>query len=130
VLNLEGMRREYASGIPNPEVIAPEGDTLDAALLARPGNVDIQLDAFLAYAYNVKALPELPGIFQNMEATPICDLGQARSLFHSRRRKGLSARQPECNSTVSGYRALLPLKPMSRRLRSPCESFSQGVQAP
>src|ERR1700728_5369 len=41
VLNLEGMRREYASGLPNPEVIAPEGYTLDAALLARPGNVDI-----------------------------------------------------------------------------------------
>ena len=44
VLNLEGMRHEYAAGIANPEVIAPEGYTLDAALLARPGNVDIQLD--------------------------------------------------------------------------------------
>jgi pimeloyl-ACP methyl ester carboxylesterase len=54
VLNPEGMRREYASGIPNPEVIAPEGYTLDAALLARPGNVDIQLDLFLDYANNVK----------------------------------------------------------------------------
>jgi pimeloyl-ACP methyl ester carboxylesterase len=54
VLNLEGMRREYAMGIPNPDVIAPEGYTLDAALLARPGNVDIQLDLFLDYANNVK----------------------------------------------------------------------------
>jgi pimeloyl-ACP methyl ester carboxylesterase len=57
VLNPEGMRREYASGIPNPEVIAPEGYTLDAALLARPGNVDIQLDLFLDYANNVKLYP-------------------------------------------------------------------------
>jgi len=33
-LILGGMRREYSSGIPNPEVIAPEGYTLDAALMA------------------------------------------------------------------------------------------------
>ncbi len=56
-LNLEGLRREYASGIPNPEVIAPEGYTLDAALLGRPGNIDIQLDLFLDYANNVKLYP-------------------------------------------------------------------------
>jgi pimeloyl-ACP methyl ester carboxylesterase len=59
VLNLEGMRREYASGIPNPQTIAPEGYTLDAALLARPGNVDLQLDLFLDYANNVKLYPAL-----------------------------------------------------------------------
>jgi len=64
VLNLEGMRREYASGIPNPEVIAPEGYTLDAALLARPGNVDIQLDLFLDYANNVKLYPAFQEYFR------------------------------------------------------------------
>jgi hypothetical protein len=36
-LNVDGMRREYSSGIPNPDVIALEGYTLDAALMARPG---------------------------------------------------------------------------------------------
>jgi len=64
VLNLEGMRREYASGIPNPEVIAPEGYTLDTALLARPGNVDIQLDLFLDYANNVKLYPAFHEYFR------------------------------------------------------------------
>jgi pimeloyl-ACP methyl ester carboxylesterase len=63
-LNLEGMRREYASGIPNPDVIAPEGYTLDAALLARPGNVDIQLDLFLDYANNVKLYPAFHAYFR------------------------------------------------------------------
>jgi pimeloyl-ACP methyl ester carboxylesterase len=57
VLNLEGMRREYSSGIANPDLIAPEGYTLDAALMARPGNTDIQLDLFLDYANNVKLYP-------------------------------------------------------------------------
>jgi pimeloyl-ACP methyl ester carboxylesterase len=64
VLTLEGMRREYGSGIPNPEVIAPEGYTLDAALLARPGNVDIQLDLFLDYATNVKLYPAFQEYFR------------------------------------------------------------------
>ena len=57
VLTLEGIRREYAQGIADPSVIAPEGYTLDAALIARPGNVEIQLDLFLDYANNVKLYP-------------------------------------------------------------------------
>jgi pimeloyl-ACP methyl ester carboxylesterase len=57
-LNLEGLRHEYSVGIPDPALIKPEGYTLDAALLARPGNVDIQLDLFLDYANNVKLYPK------------------------------------------------------------------------
>ena len=63
-LNLEGMRREYSSGIPNPDMIAPEGYTLDAALMARPGNTDIQLDLFLDYANNVKLYPTFHEYFR------------------------------------------------------------------
>jgi pimeloyl-ACP methyl ester carboxylesterase len=63
-LNAEGMRREYASGISNADLIAPESYTLDAALLARPGNVDIQLDLFLDYANNVKLYPAFQEYFR------------------------------------------------------------------
>jgi len=63
-LTLEGMRHEYSVGIPDPSVIKPEGYTLDAALLARPGNVDIQLDLFLDYANNVKLYPEFQEYFR------------------------------------------------------------------
>jgi len=63
-LNPEGIRREYCVGIANPELIAPEGYTLDAALLARPGNVDIQLDLFLDYANNVKLYPRFQEYFR------------------------------------------------------------------
>lgn len=58
MLTLEGVRREYAQGMADPNVIAPEGYTLDAALLARPGNVEIQLDLFLDYENNIKLYPE------------------------------------------------------------------------
>jgi pimeloyl-ACP methyl ester carboxylesterase len=66
-LTPEGIRREYSSGIPNPDVIAPEGYTLDAALIARPGNVDIQLDLFLDYANNVKLYPAFQKYFQRSQ---------------------------------------------------------------
>jgi pimeloyl-ACP methyl ester carboxylesterase len=63
-LTPEGIRREYSLGIPNPDVIAPEGWTLDAALIARPGNADIQLDLFLDYAGNVKLYPRFQDYFR------------------------------------------------------------------
>jgi pimeloyl-ACP methyl ester carboxylesterase len=63
-LNLEGLRHEYSVGMAKPELIAPEGYTLDAALMARPGNVDIQLDLFLDYANNVKLYPAFHDYFR------------------------------------------------------------------
>jgi pimeloyl-ACP methyl ester carboxylesterase len=63
-LTLEGMRHEYSVGIPDPSLVKPEGYTLDAALLARPGNVDIQLDLFLDYANNVKLYPRFQEYFR------------------------------------------------------------------
>ena len=63
-LNFEGLRHEYSVGIPDPSRIKPEGYTLDAALLARPGNVDIQLDLFLDYANNVKLYPKFQEYFR------------------------------------------------------------------
>jgi pimeloyl-ACP methyl ester carboxylesterase len=66
-LTLEGMRHEYSVGIPDPSLIKPEGYTLDAALLARPGNVDIQLDLFLDYANNVKLYPKFQEYFRTVK---------------------------------------------------------------
>jgi pimeloyl-ACP methyl ester carboxylesterase len=63
-LNLEGLRHEYSVGILDPSLIKPEGYTLDAALLARPGNIDIQLDLFLDYANNVKMYPKFQEYFR------------------------------------------------------------------
>lgn len=56
-LNLEGTRFQYVAGVPEPDQIAPESYTLDAALLERPGQTDIQLDLFLDYATNVAMYP-------------------------------------------------------------------------
>jgi pimeloyl-ACP methyl ester carboxylesterase len=64
ILNLEGTRWQYTHGVANPEAIAPESYTLDAALLERPGNKEIQLDLFLDYASNVKLYPKFQEYFR------------------------------------------------------------------
>jgi len=80
VLNPDGIRREYGVGIPNPDVIAPEGYTLDAALMARPGNVDIQLDLFLDYANNVKVYPAFQEYFRKSKP-PLLAIWGKRDLY-------------------------------------------------
>ncbi len=58
ILTDGGTRWQYTHGVANPESIPPESYTLDAALLERPGNKEIQLDLFLDYASNVKLYPK------------------------------------------------------------------------
>jgi pimeloyl-ACP methyl ester carboxylesterase len=58
ILNFEGTRWQYTHGVADPESVAPESYTLDAALLERPGSKEIQLDLFLDYASNLKLYPK------------------------------------------------------------------------
>ena len=64
ILTLEGTRWQYTHGVMNPESVPPESYTLDAALLERPGNKDIQLDLFLDYASNLKLYPRFHEYFR------------------------------------------------------------------
>ena len=63
-LSPDGLRSQYTFGVPDPSIIAPEGYTLDTALIARPGNMDIQLDLFLDYATNVALYPAFQAYFR------------------------------------------------------------------
>lgn len=80
-LTLEGLRHEYSVGIPDPSVIKPEGYTLDAALLARPGNIDIQLDLFLDYANNVKTYPQFQEYFRTAKPPLLAVWGEFDPYF-------------------------------------------------
>jgi pimeloyl-ACP methyl ester carboxylesterase len=57
-LTPEATKSQYLSGVQDPSLVAPESYTLDSALLARPGNDEIQLDLFLDYASNVALYPK------------------------------------------------------------------------
>ncbi|HLX14648.1 MAG TPA: alpha/beta hydrolase [Bradyrhizobium sp.] len=57
-LKPETTKWQYVHGVSDESLLAPESYTLDSALLARPGNDEIQLDLFLDYASNVALYPE------------------------------------------------------------------------
>lgn len=63
-LTPEATRSQYLYGVDDNTLIAPEAYTLDSALLARPGNDEIQLDLFLDYASNVALYPRFQEYFR------------------------------------------------------------------
>lgn len=56
---------QYTHGVADPSQVAPEGYTLDDALLARPGIDEIQLDLFGDYKSNVAAYPAIQAYFRD-----------------------------------------------------------------
>jgi hypothetical protein len=90
-LSPAGLRSQYTDGVPDPNVIAPEGYTLDAAMIDRPGNMDIQLDLFLDLRQQRKTLPGFSGVLPQIAAAAARNLGKARLVLCSARRKGLLA---------------------------------------
>lgn len=80
-LTPQGLRSQYTYGVPHPEVMAPEGYTLDAAMIARPGNMDIQLDLFLDYANNVKLYPAFQEYFRKAKPPLLAIWGKHDPFF-------------------------------------------------
>jgi pimeloyl-ACP methyl ester carboxylesterase len=76
-----GLRSQYTDGVPNPDVIAPEGYTLDAAMIERLGNMDIQLDLFLDYANNVKLYPAFQEYFRRSKPPLLAIWGKNDPFF-------------------------------------------------
>jgi pimeloyl-ACP methyl ester carboxylesterase len=81
VLTPEGIRYQYTEGVPHPEMIAPESYTLDSAMIARPGNTDIQLDLFLDYANNVKLYPAFQEYFRKSKPPLLAIWGKHDPFF-------------------------------------------------
>lgn len=63
-LKPETTKWQYTHGVTDEGLVAPESYTLDSALLARPGNDEIQLDLFLDYASNVALYPKFQDYFR------------------------------------------------------------------
>ena len=64
-LKPETTKFQYLHGVSEEALVAPESYTLDSALLARPGNDEIQLDLFLDYATNVALYPKFQEYFRS-----------------------------------------------------------------
>lgn len=81
VLSLEAVRQQYTFGAPDPNDVKPESYTLDAALLGRPGNREIQLDLFLDYADNVRLYPSFQEYFRSAQPPLLAIWGRHDPFF-------------------------------------------------
>jgi pimeloyl-ACP methyl ester carboxylesterase len=63
-MTLDGVKAPYFHGVPDPSVIEPESYTLDAAILARPGNADRQVKLKLDYKRNLERYPLVQAFFR------------------------------------------------------------------
>lgn len=81
VVNLEGTRWQYLHGVPDLLAVAPESHYLDALLLERPGNKDIQLDLFLDYANNLTLYPAFQAFFRQTRLPALIIWGKHDPFF-------------------------------------------------
>ncbi|HVO59458.1 MAG TPA: alpha/beta hydrolase [Terriglobales bacterium] len=80
-LTPESIRWQYVYGVQDENQVAPEAYTLDSALLARPGNDEIQLDLFLDYASNVALYPKFQDYFRSKKPSLLAVWGKNDPFF-------------------------------------------------
>jgi len=80
-LKPETTKWQYVHGVGDQSLVAPESYTLDSALLARPGNDEIQLDLFLDYASNVKLYPKFQEYFRKAKPPLLAIWGKNDPFF-------------------------------------------------
>ena len=80
-LTPETTKWQYVHGVADESLVAPESYTLDSALMARPGNDEIQLDLFLDYASNVALYPTFQDYFRNQQPPLLAVWGDKDPFF-------------------------------------------------
>jgi pimeloyl-ACP methyl ester carboxylesterase len=80
-LELDATRWQYTHGAPADRPIDPATYTLDAALMKRPGNADIQLDLFLDYASNLELYPAFQEYFRTYKPPTLAIWGRHDPFF-------------------------------------------------
>ena len=78
----DSTRWQYVDGEPRPDAtVDPAAYHLDAALLQRPGNQEIQLDLFKDYASNVALYPQFHACFRETSVPLLAVWGKNDSIF-------------------------------------------------
>jgi pimeloyl-ACP methyl ester carboxylesterase len=81
ILDFEGTKWQYVHGVPDPSRVAPEAYHLDAALLQRPGNREIQIDLFVDYATNLEQYPRFQQFFRETQVPTLAIWGKHDPFF-------------------------------------------------
>jgi len=82
-LTPDATKSQYIHGVQDETLVAPEAYSLDSALLARPGNDEIQLDLFLDYANNVALYPKFQDFFRTKRPPLLAVWGKNDPFFLS-----------------------------------------------
>ena len=80
-LTPETTKWQYLHGVRDETLVAPESYTLDAALLQRPGNDEIQLDLFGDYQSNVALYPKFQAYFRKKRPPLLAVWGEKDPFF-------------------------------------------------
>lgn len=81
LLNADGYKSQYLTGMKDPSKISPDGWTLDAANLNRPGNLDVQLDLLLDYGTNPPLYPAWQQYFRTAQPPMLIVWGKNDFIF-------------------------------------------------
>ncbi len=80
-LTEDAIKWQYLTGVADPSQISPETWTHDAALLARPGNDEIQLQLFRDYATNPPLYPALHDYLRSSKVPVLAVWGRGDPIF-------------------------------------------------
>lgn len=82
-LTLEGTGLQYAAGLPGELIgrLSPDTWTLDWSRLARPGNIEVQLDLFGDYQHNFALYPRFHEFFRTRQPPTLIVWGKYDPFF-------------------------------------------------
>ena len=81
VLDEESIKWQYLTGVADETLVSPDTWTHDAAMVARPGNDEIQLALFRDYATNAPMYPALHEYLRNSGVPVLAVWGQSDPIF-------------------------------------------------
>jgi pimeloyl-ACP methyl ester carboxylesterase len=80
-LELDAIRWQYVTGVPDPELVDPDTWVLDHAEVNRPGNPEIQLALFRDYASNPPLYPAVHEYFRTSQVPLLAIWGNGDEIF-------------------------------------------------
>lgn len=108
LLTLPATRGQYEGGTADPELVAPDGWTLDQHFLDLPGRTQPQLDLAFDYHSNVALYPQWQDWLRQHTPPHARRLGRSGHVLPRARRPRLSARSPGRRTAPLRDRALRP----------------------
>lgn len=81
LVTYEATKWQYTDGVPDVELVSPDGAAEDQFLLNRPGNDEIQLDLFLSYGSNPPLYPSWQAYFRKYQPPMLIAWGKNDKIF-------------------------------------------------